>query len=204
MYVVDLTNKTAQEMIDIITKAGRTAEKWEEVKKNLNTRTPKSKEKPNWKPREKFRVKKDFKPRKEFKDRKFVDRQSGGSVKTFAAQTNGVPQAELDRRKKERECMRGAWPADRKGNHKMMDSFIPVKSEAGTVNLPKQKQYQKLRVGEYELEEDQRDLYTEGSDSQELRDTASGSVKSESAEGSEESFEDTEESSERIDNWWSD
>lgn len=37
MHVVDLTRKTDQEMIDIITKAGRTAEKWEEAKKNLSS-----------------------------------------------------------------------------------------------------------------------------------------------------------------------
>jgi len=35
MHVVDLTGKTDQEMIEIITKAGRTAEKWEEARKNL-------------------------------------------------------------------------------------------------------------------------------------------------------------------------
>jgi len=67
MHVVDLTGKTDQEMIDIITKAGRTAEKWKEARKNLSTRTPKVQEKPEWKPKDKFQVQKDFKPQNEFK-----------------------------------------------------------------------------------------------------------------------------------------
>jgi hypothetical protein len=48
MHVVDLTGKMDQEVIDIITKAGITAGKWEEGRKILSTRTPKSKEKPEW------------------------------------------------------------------------------------------------------------------------------------------------------------
>jgi hypothetical protein len=35
MHVVDLTGKTDQEMIDIITNAGKTAERWEEARDNL-------------------------------------------------------------------------------------------------------------------------------------------------------------------------
>jgi len=113
MHVVDLTGKTDQEMIEIITEAGRTGEKWEAARKNLGVRTPKTKEDRQRKPKDNFWVKKDYKPRKEFKDKKFVDR-NGGNVKTFATQTEGVPQDELDRRKKSREYMRCGWPADRK------------------------------------------------------------------------------------------
>jgi hypothetical protein len=132
-------------------------------------------------------------------------------VKTFATQTEGVPQAELDRRKKARECMRCAWPADRKGNHKSMDCYRPVKIVAGTANFPKAKEYQKLRVGAYELEEEQKDLYAEGSedsDSKELRDTASesGSSESGSSETGSNEMESSKDSkeSERMANWWSD
>ena len=35
MHVVDLTGKSDQEMIDIITNAGKTAERWEEARENL-------------------------------------------------------------------------------------------------------------------------------------------------------------------------
>jgi len=44
MHTGNLTGGTDQEMIDTITNAGRTAEKWDEAKKNLRTRTPKTKE----------------------------------------------------------------------------------------------------------------------------------------------------------------
>jgi hypothetical protein len=176
MHVVDLTGKMDRDMMDIITNAGRTAEKWEEARKNLSTRTPKVKsEKPDWSPKDNFRVQKNFKPRKEFKNTKFVDRQSGDAVQTFSSQIEGIAQAEMDRRRKARECVRCAWPVDKKGNHKAMDCYRPIKIDTGTANFPMAKEYQKLRVGAYELAEDQKDLYTEGSDSEELRDTASGS-----------------------------
>jgi len=147
MHVVDLIRKTDQEMIDIITKTGRTAEKWEEARKNLSTRTPKTKEKPEWKRKVKFSEQNDLKPRKEFKERTFVDRQGGCLVNPFAMQTEGIPQCQLGRRKKAWECMRCAWPADRKGKHKPMDCYRPVKTDAWTANCPKAKKYQKLRVG---------------------------------------------------------
>jgi len=84
----------------------------------------------------------------------------------------------------------------------MMDCYRLVKTEVGTGNFPKAKEYQKLRVGAYELEEDQKDLYTEGSDSEEHMDTASESLKESSKELSEELSEESTESSERIVNWW--
>jgi hypothetical protein len=203
MHAVDLTAKTDQELIDIITKTGRTAEKLEEAKKNLSTRTPRTWDKPEWKPKDKFRVNKGFKPRKEFKQRKFVNRQGGDSGKTFATQTEGIPQGEMDRRRKARECMRCAWPAVRKGNHKTMDCYQPIKFDTGTANFSKAQKYQELRVGAYEQEEDQKDLYTEGSDSEELRDTTSGSEESEIPEGTD-LTEESMESLETKANWWSD
>lgn len=136
MHVGDLTGKTDQEMIDIVTKAGRTAEKWEEARKNLGTRTPKPRAEPEWKPKDNIRVKKDFNLRKELKERKFVDRQVGGSMTTFDTQTGGVPLTVFDRTKKARKCMRCAWPANRQGNHITMDCYRRVKTDTGTANFP--------------------------------------------------------------------
>jgi hypothetical protein len=204
MHVEDLIGKTNQEMIDIITKVGRTAEKWEEAKKNLSTRTPRAKEKPDWKPKDNCRVKKDYKPRKEFKDKTFMDRKSGESLKTFASQTEEIQQSEMDRRRKARECMWCAWPADRKGNNKTMDCYRPLKVDAGTANFPTAKEYQKLRVGAFELEEDQKDLYTEDFDSDELRDTTSESRSEESRSEELELSDESTESLEKMTNWWSD
>jgi len=108
--------------------------------------------------------------------------------------------------------MRCGWPADRKGNHKTMDCYRPVKTDKGTANFPKAKEYQKLRVGAYELEEDQKDLYTEESESEELRDTASeGSSEELTSDETSEELRDTassesgdsSESSEALANWWS-
>jgi Zn-finger protein len=56
-----------------------------------------------------------------------VDGQGGGLVNKFATQTETVQQDELNRRKKVRECMKCTWPADRNGNHKIMECFQPVK-----------------------------------------------------------------------------
>jgi len=103
-----------------------------------------------------------------------------------------------------------------------MDCFRPAKMDKGTANFPKAKEYQKLRVGAYELEEDQRDLYTEESDSEELRDTASDMTSEELRDtasdmtsqelrdtasskesGRSEESSDSSESSEAMANWWS-
>jgi len=67
--------------------------------------------------------------------------------------------------------MRCAWPADRKGSHTTIDCYQPVEVNSGTVAFPKAKEYPKMKIGGYQLEEDEEDLYTEESSSEELRDT---------------------------------
>jgi len=84
-----------------------------------------------------------------------------------------------------------------------MDCYRPVTTDSGTAASPKAMEYQKLRVGAYELEEDQKILYTEESDSKELWDITSV----ESKDSSEETSKDSDESgepSETIANWWLD
>jgi len=54
-----------------------------------------------------------------------------------------------------------------------MDCFRPVKIEGGTASFPKAKEYQKMKIGACDSQEAQQDLYTEGSDSEEPRDSAS-------------------------------
>jgi len=44
----------------------------------------------------------------------------------------GIEEEEIERRLKEGECLRCAWPADRKGGHKVKDCYRPVKTEKGT------------------------------------------------------------------------
>jgi hypothetical protein len=67
----------------------------------------------------------------------------GDKVKTFSTQIEEIQQDELDRRRKARQCMRCAWPTDRKGSHKTIDCYRPVKTDAGTADFPKAKGYQK-------------------------------------------------------------
>jgi len=200
MHTVDLTGRTDQEMINTITKAGRTAEKWDEAKKNLKTKTPKKTERRFEKPKDNFQVQKSYQRKDSFKNKKFVNRDDGSKVKTFATQIEGVPQEELNQRLSAKECMRCAWPADRKGSHKTMDRYRPLKMEEGTASFPKAKEYQKMKIGACDQQEDQQDLYTEGSDSEELRDSASeeGSSLTDKEESSE---VDSEEESEQGDNW---
>jgi len=77
-----------------------------------------------------------------------------------------------------------------------MDCFRAVKTDAGSASFPKAKEYQKMKIGARDCEEDQHDWYTEESSSEELRDTAPKESKVESASGSLEGC------SEACANWW--
>jgi len=59
--------------------------------------------------------------------------------------TEGIDEAEIQRRKSEGECLRCAWPADRKGTHKVKDCIRSIKLERGTASYPKAKEYQKIK-----------------------------------------------------------
>jgi hypothetical protein len=205
MHVVDLTGKTDQEMIDIITNAGKTAERWEEARENLlikpydtkdrshkkdkkdQNRVSKKYDKP-WKKSMKFEKKGKFK-----KERK--------EDSSFKDKIEGIPGDELDRRRKERKCLRCAWPADRKGKHNTKYCLRQIKLDKGTADFPKAKAYQKMRIGAVEIESGEEDLYDVESESEELRDTAS--EQEESSDSSSSSSDDSsDDSSEMEGNWW--
>jgi len=94
MHTVDLTGKSDQEIIDIITNAGRTAEKWESVKKNLGIKmSSKSHEKTKRKHKRSDKKERRFKnncKKKSFKKKK-------QSSKTYK-ETEGIESSELERR----------------------------------------------------------------------------------------------------------
>jgi len=111
MHTIDLTGKADYEIIDIITTAGRTAEKWDEGKKVLGLRrsvTDVQRTVKNW-----FEKPKDFKNRFENNNR-FQNNQNLNNTqknfklkksgKTYAEQTEGIDKSELDRRKAAGEC----------------------------------------------------------------------------------------------------
>jgi hypothetical protein len=79
--------------------------------------------------------------------RKGVPRAVGESVPRIA----GLDSTELIRRKEEGECLRCAWPADRKGAHRAANCRRPIKLDKGTANYPKTKEYQKAKQATQEI-----------------------------------------------------
>jgi hypothetical protein len=223
MHTVDLTGKTDDEIISIITNAGRTAEKWDEARKNLglkksinDTRKEVSK-KPRFERQDSFSKPKTFKNR--FQNRGITQNQSGNkfktrnkSNKTYAEQTEGIDKSELDRRKAAGECQRCAWPGDRKGAHKTMDCVRWTKKDVGTASFPKAKEYQKLKIGAYNQDsESEIDLYTtddsDSSNEERPEDEEEESPEEEEEEIQEKFSEEESENEETVSperNWWDD
>jgi len=130
MHVIDLTGKTNEKIIIIITNVGRTAEKWNAARKNLGLKRSisgvRQETKKQSRPfkQNRFDEPKEFhnkihnrnKSNHQFKDFKMHNKSS----KTYAEQTEGIDKSELDRRQAAGECPRCAWPADRKRSRKTM------------------------------------------------------------------------------------
>jgi hypothetical protein len=57
--------------------------------------------------------------------------------------TVGINEPEIQRRKKEGKCLRCAWPADKKGSHRVKDCVRRIKLDKGIASYPKDKEYQK-------------------------------------------------------------
>ena len=55
------------------------------------------------------------------------------------SKTDGIDLGEITRRKSTGECLRYAWPPDRKGTHKVKDCIRPIKLDIGTAQYPKSK-----------------------------------------------------------------
>jgi len=77
-----------------------TTEKWEQRKKNFSLRTPKfqdERKQRKWdEPKDKSRVEKKYDWKNEKKEKKFVNRTDNPNIKTFATQTEGISQYELN------------------------------------------------------------------------------------------------------------
>jgi len=162
MHVVDLTGKTDNEIITIITNAGRTAEKWEAARKNLGLKASFRKLKSrsskyeygteeNENPKRR-KDKRDRKRRSKKEDRK--DRSGGRFQRNRPekdSKTEGIDSSEINRRKAAGECLRCAWPSDRKGKHRVADCIRPIKLNKGTAEFPKAKDYQRIKVAAVQL-----------------------------------------------------
>jgi hypothetical protein len=53
----------------------------------------------------------------------------------------GIDHREIRRRKETGECLRCAWPSDRKGSHRVADCSRPIKLSKGTASCPKAKEH---------------------------------------------------------------
>lgn len=136
MHTIDLTGKTDDQIIRIITNAGRTAEKWKAARKNLGLRKPISEVCKETNTRARFNLEIRFDKPNTFKNR-FQGRRNteseerltpsnrsnpqfkprNGLNKTYAEQMEGIDKSELDRRQVAGECRRCAWLGDQMGAH---------------------------------------------------------------------------------------
>jgi len=75
------------------------------------------------------------------------------------SKTAGIDEVKIQRRKAEGECLRCAWPSDRKGTHRVKDCKRPINLEKGTASFPKPKEYQRLKQSQQQplTEEDSSD-----------------------------------------------
>jgi hypothetical protein len=78
--------------------------------------------------------------------------------------TEGIDEAEVQRRKAAGEYLRCAWPANRKGAHRVKDCHRPIKLDKGTTDFPKGKYSARVRQSSVE------DSSTEASSSEESSD----------------------------------
>jgi len=206
MHTVDLTGKTDQEIMSIVTNAGQTAEKWEAVRNKLGLKA-------QFRSREKTldRFRKDKSDRKERRpeknrngrcERKSTKDRSERRSNRDNSKTEEIESSEIERRKSAGECLRCAWPSERKGNHRVKDCIRPIKLDKGTATFPKAKEYQKMKVAavgipEQEDESDDED-YDEDSQS-EMSDSEEEDLEQEFLDDTEE--EELEEQQE-AGNWW--
>jgi len=216
MHTVDLTGRTDQEIMTIITNAGRTAEKWEAARNNLGLKNQfKAKEKAL----SKFRKSEETsRPRNNKRTKPFerTIRRKDKKPRKDDSKTEGIESSEIQRRRSAGECLRCAWPSDRKGSHRVADCRRPIKLDKGTAAFPKAKEYQKMKVAGLQIESDSEESSDdEESDDEESDDEESDSEGSNDEEsddgGSEQSegeYPDNEEDDEQQEeeeeegNWW--
>jgi hypothetical protein len=171
LTLVNPADKTDEELREIILTAGKNVEVWQATEKNFGIvrKAPKA----TGRISDKGSVQRTstFRKPSQFNRQKKDTKQQGkvpqafksAEGKTYAQLVEGVPQAELKRRREAKECARCAWPSDRKGAHGTMKCFQSVKVTSGTADF--QRNYQKLKVGGFEqLEDDPIDEYEIESD----------------------------------------
>jgi hypothetical protein len=87
-------------------------------------------------------------------------------------ETAGIDEAEIKRRKGNGECLRCAWPSDRKGTHRVKDCRRPIKLNKGTASFAKAKSYQ----GRLQEEASDAEISSENSSDDSLQEIGSMAV----------------------------
>jgi len=82
--------------------------------------------------------------------------------------TEGINEAEIQRRKSAGECLHCAWPPDRKGAHRIKDCLRAIKLDTGTACYPKTKDHQKQKQSYQQPTVEE--VSTEGSSTEESSD----------------------------------
>jgi hypothetical protein len=72
---------------------------------------------------------------------KRVDRKTSRASRKDHSKTEGISDTEISRRKSAGECLRCAWPVERKGHHRVKNCVRPIKQTSGTASHPKEKKY---------------------------------------------------------------
>jgi hypothetical protein len=72
-----------------------------------------------------------------------VTLRKGKATKDYS-RTEGIGLGEIARRKSAGECLRCAWPPERKGNHQVKDCIRPIKKDIGTAEYSKASRYRKV------------------------------------------------------------
>ena len=193
MHTVDLTGTNDQEIITIMTNAGRTAEKWEAARKNLRLKATlrtygkrfTNNNKSNQRTRKKDRSEKLQKCSWDVsraEQNKFKNHRSERRSNKDFSKTEEIESSEIEPRKAAGECLWCVSPGEEKGSHRVKDCMRPIKWDKGTASYPKPKIYQKMKVAGLEL-----DCEEEGSSSSKSDSSDSGSKEESSDEEEEES-----------------
>jgi hypothetical protein len=75
-------------------------------------------------------------------------------------ETKGIQPSEITRRYTSGECPRCAWPADRKGAHRVADCKWPIKLDTGTADYPKAKEYLKATQAPQQISDEEENSET--------------------------------------------
>jgi len=96
--------------------------------------------------------------------------RSRKSISTLGklSKTEGINASEVARRKAAGECLRCAWPSDKKGSHQVKDCRRGIKLDIGTASFPKDRKIQTARPLDQQLISEEVD--TEESSSEESSD----------------------------------